>query len=152
MKGEGVTHQWTIVELNGGIGPMRRLLCKDLQKHREWTRNTTTDNRNVQIGERRQLRNLCRNCARQLIVGQIPAKKHREWTRNTTTDNRNVQIVECRQLPDLCRNCASELIVDNALQQGARDGVRLARKSYANSASHNMLAPSIVQFVSELCH
>jgi hypothetical protein len=72
---------------------------------------TTTDNRNVQKAERRQLRNLCRNCAGQLIVGQVPAKKHREWTRNTTTDNRNVQIGERRQLPNLCRNCASELIV-----------------------------------------
>jgi hypothetical protein len=32
MKGKGVTHQSKIVELNGGIGPLKRLLCKYLSR------------------------------------------------------------------------------------------------------------------------
>jgi hypothetical protein len=74
----------------------------------------TVDNRNIQNAERRQLRNLCRNCASQLIVGQAPAEaRESEWARNTTrdNDNRNIQLVERRQLRYLCRNCASQLIV-----------------------------------------
>jgi hypothetical protein len=35
----------------------------------------TIDNRNVQLDERRQLRNLCRNCAIESIVGQCPAAR-----------------------------------------------------------------------------
>jgi hypothetical protein len=49
--------------------------CEEARES-QWTRNTTKDNRNVQIDERRQLRNLCRNYASQLIGVQVPAKKH----------------------------------------------------------------------------
>jgi hypothetical protein len=57
---------------------MRRLLCKYLRSNQRVSLMDMKhlNNHDLHVAERRQLPNLCRKCAGQLIGGQEPAKKH----------------------------------------------------------------------------